>query len=165
MTAEAEAFTAFWLTAKSYIVVLAVIAGFRPSGSSPLNPTSRLATGFYRRIHAAVFPATPSRAAGVSRSGNCEGHWWKPDHVGSEPYRYRSPTINWLLLNILLPFVPLLFSIFLLLASPVSARAPAFWEQHKLHHTDERVLPLLWTAPLAKRASVCSRSPFQWSFC
>jgi sterol desaturase/sphingolipid hydroxylase (fatty acid hydroxylase superfamily) len=49
-------------------------------------------------------------------------------------------TLDWVLRNILFPFVPfIVFDFFYYWHHRLQHTIPAFWEQHKLHHTDEAV--------------------------
>jgi sterol desaturase/sphingolipid hydroxylase (fatty acid hydroxylase superfamily) len=51
-----------------------------------------------------------------------------------------SNTADWLLRNILFPFVPfIVFDFFYYWHHRLQHTIPAFWAQHKLHHTDESV--------------------------
>jgi len=145
MTAEVwEAFTAFWLTAKSYIVVLAVIAGFllaeRFFPAEPDQPArNRILTGEFTLLYFLLTPYVvllPAYlAAEIAKATGGSLITLDLNHIDTG-----SPTINWFLLNILLPFVPLIiFDFFYYWHHRFQHVLPAFWEQHKLHHTDESV--------------------------
>src|SRR4051812_2431054 len=139
-----HAFVAGLPAAETYTVLLAVIAGFLvlervfPAElNQPLR--SRVLTGEFTLLYFLLTPLVvllPAQvAAEIARHTGGSLVTWNLNDIDTG-----SQSLDWTLRNILLPFVPfVVFDFFYYWHHRFQHVLPAFWEQHKLHHTDESV--------------------------
>jgi len=139
-----QAVTAALPTPNSYVVVLAVIAGFLlaerlipAERNQPIR--NRVLTGGFTLLYFLLTPYVVLLPAYLATEiTNATGGSLLS--LDLNKFDTGSATTNWLLLNVLFPFVPfVVFDFFYYWHHRFQHVWPAFWEQHKLHHTDESV--------------------------